>query len=225
MHTAGRWTLRSTWRPTSPGSGTPTARFAHRSSPCSGTCFRSVVSRILVDSTDVRTLLARLPAHADLFSATEPIVIARAPGRLDLMGGIADYSGSLVLQLPLAVAAVAAAQWSRDEDVRVRPLSVGTSEWVHQASVPVSDLLDDYASVRARLTADPRKRWLAYVAGAVTVLHRERGVAFPRGLRLLLSSDVPVGKGVSSSAAIEVATMHAICALLDLTLDGRELAL
>jgi galactokinase len=37
-------------------------------------------------------------------------VVARAPGRLDVMGGIADYSGSLVLQLPLAEACHVAAQ-------------------------------------------------------------------------------------------------------------------
>src|SRR5215218_597785 len=44
------------------------------------------------------------------------LYVARAPGRLDVMGGIADYSGSLVLQLPLAVAATALLQ-SRDEPV------------------------------------------------------------------------------------------------------------
>jgi Galactokinase galactose-binding signature len=40
----------------------------------------------------------------------DDIVVARAPGRLDVMGGIADYSGSLVLQLPLAEACHVAAQ-------------------------------------------------------------------------------------------------------------------
>lgn len=40
----------------------------------------------------------------------EPVWITRAPGRLDVMGGIADYSGSLVLQLPLAHACHVASQ-------------------------------------------------------------------------------------------------------------------
>jgi L-arabinokinase len=61
--------------------------------------------------------------------------------------------------------------------------------------------------------------------GAVTVLHTERGAQFPRGLRLFVASEVPAGKGVSSSAAIEVAAMQAILALLDLPLPGRDLAL
>ena len=40
----------------------------------------------------------------------DPVFVARAPGRLDVMGGIADYSGSLVLQLPLAEACHVAVQ-------------------------------------------------------------------------------------------------------------------
>ncbi len=40
----------------------------------------------------------------------DPVYVARAPGRLDVMGGIADYSGSLVLQLPLAEACHVAVQ-------------------------------------------------------------------------------------------------------------------
>jgi hypothetical protein len=40
----------------------------------------------------------------------QPVWVARAPGRLDVMGGIADYSGSLVLQLPLDVSALALVQ-------------------------------------------------------------------------------------------------------------------
>ena len=49
-------------------------------------------------------------AASSLFAASEPVAVARAPGRLDVLGGIADYSGSLVLALPLAAAALAAAQ-------------------------------------------------------------------------------------------------------------------
>ena len=67
--------------------------------------------------------------------------------------------------------------------------------------------------------------WAAYVAGAVIVLMRERGMRFAEGLSILISSAVPEGKGVSSSAAVEVATMQALTAAQGLTLDGRDLAL
>ena len=42
-----------------------------------------------------------LPAARGLFDAVGEVVVARAPGRLDVMGGIADYSGSLVLEMPI----------------------------------------------------------------------------------------------------------------------------
>jgi len=62
-------------------------------------------------SDDIDQLIARLHPAAPwagnlpqgFLAPDRPVVIARAPGRLDVMGGIADYSGSLVLQLPLAL--------------------------------------------------------------------------------------------------------------------------
>ena len=163
-------------------------------------------------------------AHAAFFDAAEPVSIARAPGRLDLMGGIADYSGSLVLQLPLAAAACAAGQWCDAPEVTVRSVDAPAGARA-EVRVPLAELTRDYADVRRALAADPERHWAAYVAGAVTVLARERGVRFERGLRLLLASEVPAGKGVSSSAAIEVAAMHALAGLAGLALPGRDLAL
>lgn len=170
-----------------------------------------------------------LRAQSDLFNPARPISIARAPGRLDLMGGIADYSGSLVLQLPLACAAFAAAQWSEAATpaVTVRTTDAGDGGGGATVRLPLAELLDDYDAVRARLAADPRQRWAGYVAGAITALHRERGMPFTRGVTWLVASDVPAGKGVSSSAALEVAAMSALTGLPGGLggLDGRELAL
>ena len=53
----------------------------------------------------------------------------------------------------------------------------------------------------------------------------ELGLRYPQGISLLLSSAVPEGKGVSSSAAVEVAVMQALCAAHDVHIDGRHLAL
>ena len=61
---------------------------------------------------DVEEFLGRIKREgtAGLFAAGRPLVIARAPGRLDVMGGIADYSGSLVLQWPIREATLVAVQ-------------------------------------------------------------------------------------------------------------------
>lgn len=67
--------------------------------------------------------------------------------------------------------------------------------------------------------------WAAYVAGPLVVLMHELGLRYPQGISLLLSSAVPEGKGVSSSAAVEVAVMQALCAAHGLHIHGRQLAL
>src|SRR4029078_9300135 len=46
----------------------------------------------------------QLPEARELFDKRTELFVARAPGRLDVMGGIADYSGSLVLELPISEA-------------------------------------------------------------------------------------------------------------------------
>src|SRR5205085_12511747 len=63
------------------------------------------------------------------------------------------------------------------------------------------------------------------VAGCFLVLMHERQIKFKQGARILISSSVPLGKGVSSSAALEVATMRAVAAAYDISLEPREVAL
>jgi L-arabinokinase len=68
------------------------------------------------EEAEIDAFVARLKsgkaagASPPWFAPAEPFVVARAPGRLDVMGGFADYSGSLVLQRPIREAALAAAQ-------------------------------------------------------------------------------------------------------------------
>lgn len=165
----------------------------------------------------------------DFFAPDRPILVTRAPGRLDVMGGIADYSGSLVLQLPLAEAACVAVQARGDDMLRVfSPCRDGSRSQVISWRLEDLGLTQEplpYETARALFCAEPRDRWVAYVLGCLLVLGREKGVKFPHGVTLLLRSDVPEGKGVSSSAAIEVASMRALAALYGLPLEGRELAL
>ena len=75
--------------------------------------------------------------------------------------------------------------------------------------------------MRAWFAGDPARHWAAYVAGVFHVLAREHGVRFPGGAAILIESDVPEGKGVSSSAAIEAATMEAVVAAWDVPLEPR----
>ena len=159
-------------------------------------------------------------------AANAPLFIARAPGRLDVMGGIADYSGSLVLELPLACATFAIAQGQADRRLDVVSLR---GNGVFEFSIELDVLLQgDLASperLRAWFASRPEDRWAAYIVGSVYRCLTLGGVTHPPvGLRLLISSEVPEGKGVSSSAALEVAVMSATAAHYRVPMDGVTLA-
>jgi len=167
---------------------------------------------------------AWLAARADFFEARRPVLLARAPGRLDVMGGIADYSGSLVLELPLGVATWAAVQ-AQDAPVLVIESDAGEG----RIKIPLEDIVPaaplPLGEAHKRLTRDPARAWAAYVAGALVVMQHAFGHRPRHGIKLLVRSDVPIGKGVSSSAALEVAVFEALSALAGLPLDERALAL
>jgi galactokinase len=170
-----------------------------------------------------------VPAVRDLFDGEGELFVTRAPGRLDVMGGIADYSGSLVLELPIQEATFVAVQLDAQRMIRIVSLSEDSAQnlWFE---MPLSDFEDargalDYDVAREYFQSDTRKHWAAYVAGVFLVLMRERGIRFDAGARILICSQVPQGKGVSSSAALEVAVMQAVTAAFDIRIGARELAL
>lgn len=157
------------------------------------------------------------------FERGATVWVSRAPGRLDVMGGIADYSGSLMLPRPIAEATWAAAR-PLDRPV-LEIVSLGRPAY----SIPVQTLAPagrpvEYEEAR-RLFAQGPHRWAAYVAGVVLVLARERQLPLTSGVRIVIASDVPEGKGVSSSAAVETASLSAAAAAFGIPLEPRDLAL
>ena len=164
------------------------------------------------------------PQLRDYFSPDPPVFIANAPGRLDVMGGIADYSGALVLQLPLELTTSAILQLQVKPAVDVVSLRGAQPYWF---SAELELLLggtrttENLATWFAEHEAD---RWAAYPLGVIhACLARSR--TRPRGIRLLIESRVPEGKGVSSSAALEVACLAVVAAAYDAPLSAEEIAL
>jgi galactokinase len=126
-------------------------------------------------------------------------VRGRAPGRLDLLGGVADYSGALVLEMPTR----------QGTEVVLRP---GETAFVVGPAVLAPDKLAclaglDDAAVRHELSPFPR--WTHYVIGVALLLVRHGVIDPPRG-RIEITSDLPAAVGVASSAALEVATARAL---------------
>ena len=115
--------------------------------------------------------------------------VARAPGRVNLIGDHADYTGGLVL--PLAIDRYTDVVIETELDDRVELSSADEPE---RAAVELS----------VTRPADVRPAWARYVAGVIAEL------APSRGLRGHVRTTIPIGAGLSSSAALEVATAIAL---------------
>jgi len=151
---------------------------------------------------------------------------ASAPGRLDVMGGISDYSGALVLQMPL----------QETTEVEVKPNTSGflviESNHDGKSLGTFKILIQDFLEVvsggdafRHRILLQENGYWAVYPSACLAVLVQEKGLSDLQGLEIHITSTVPLGKGVSSSAAIEVATIRALALWKNLTFEGTELAI
>ncbi|MET4099265.1 galactokinase [Agrococcus sp. UYP10] len=149
-------------------------------------------------------------AFAAAFGA-EPDGIWSAPGRVNLIGEHTDYNGGLALPFGIDRRTRVAVRL-RDDDV----VRVATDSAQAQAD-------DGGGIVTATLaTAGEATGWSRYLLGVVHVLRRERAVEGV-GFDALVSSDVPVGVGVSSSAALESAALVALDELWGLGIPRGEM--
>lgn len=166
----------------------------------------------LRDLEPVPTLLRRIRAElAASFDPTHPMRISRAPGRLDVMGGIADYTGALVCEATLDRAAAVALQSRDDREVQVFSFNLYDEHQPFTLRINLNALAGASIKQLQREFAEPGRRWAAYLVGCLAILHDQKLLDLTdpslRGVNLALHSTVPLGAGVSSSAAIEVATM------------------
>jgi galactokinase len=120
----------------------------------------------------------------------EPSVVARAPGRVNLIGEHVDYSGGLVLPIAIDMDVVVAVRRRADDDINAFAVDV----------------------------ADNDESWRPYVLGVIDLLE------IPGGIDMVIAGDVPQGGGLSSSAALEVATATAVSSLFNIAITQRELA-
>ncbi|MCS7254324.1 MAG: GHMP kinase [Armatimonadota bacterium] len=164
------------------------------------------------------------------FDGVGDLVITRAPGRIDVMGGIADYSGSVVFEGNISEACMVAIQRRNDPLIRLWSYGIESDGLQPKFELSISALQSangwlSYEDAHNLLTGDAAASWVAYPIGTLFVLLKE-GVlsSIPHGFNIFIRSDVPMGAGVSSSAAIEVSTMMAFNILLNLRLDGLTLA-
>src|SRR6187551_686327 len=159
----------------------------------------------------------------DFFSTDGPVISATAPGRMDVMGGIADYSGSLLLQMPIKQTTTVSVQKRNDGVFNFRTQI--TKKKTDDFKINISEL-DNRSLEEAGKIINTKQGgdWAVYVLGCFLVLQKENRIDLT-GANVFIESNVPWGKGVSSSAALEVATMNALNQLYQLSLGKEELAL
>ena len=160
----------------------------------------------------VPTLLHRICEELQAeFANGSSIRASRAPGRLDVMGGIADYTGSLVTEATLDCAAAVALQPRDDRRLQIFSFNLLDEHQPFTFAMPIDALATQPVEKLRSEFNQPGRRWAAYLAGCLFILHEAKLIDLSdprhRGLNLALLSTVPIGAGVSSSAAIEVATM------------------
>lgn len=142
--------------------------------------------------------------HVSRFDS-EPEIFA-APGRVNLIGEHTDYAEGFVMPVAIDFATLAAISPRTDGNIVIY------SENFKQEHAFEAKSLPDKAS----------KHWSDYPLGVIEILAGEGNRM--RGFSLSLLGDVPLGSGLSSSAALEVATATAVCSLLDVSYPGPKLA-
>ena len=131
----------------------------------------------------------------------------RAPGRVNLIGEHTDYNDGFVMP-----AAIDLSTWVKISPLEQRKLQILSENFNEQIEID----LDDQSLAR-------RGHWSDYPVGVAVML--ERSGRRLQGARLQIRGEVPIGSGLSSSAAVEVATACALVANSGLTIDARDLAL
>ncbi len=144
-------------------------------------------------------------AYEKRFGA-RPTTAALAPGRVEMMGNHTDYNGGFVLPAALDKGTVVVGS-KADDDV----VMLVASDFGREAMFSTMDV-----------QADPRSTWASYMLGVVEQLQKE-GIHIG-GFTALIHSNVPGGAGLSSSAALEVATALFLQQLFPFDKDPMQIA-
>ncbi|MEZ5277758.1 MAG: galactokinase [Opitutaceae bacterium] len=139
---------------------------------------------------------------------SSPALLARAPGRIEVIGNHTDYNGGTVLGAAI----------DRSIEVAFRLRTDGEMAFVSDFSSGVVRLTDGIAR---REGADA---WANYPIGVLASLEK-RGLRRTGGFEMAITSDLPSGAGLSSSAALELSSALVLTKAFGLDLDRRELAM
>lgn len=138
-----------------------------------------------------------------------PLCVVSAPGRVNLIGEHTDYNDGFVLPCAIDYEVCVVAGPRADDQVNVLACDFGNDT--------------DSFTLAGDIEREMEQSWRNYVRGVASVMQREGYLL--RGCNLAVSGSIPVGAGLSSSAALEVATIAAFAELSGISLDQLTMAL
>ncbi len=160
---------------------------------------------------------------------TGEIIVTRVPARLDVMGGISDYSGANVCEGVLGGGMVIALQPRTDRTLRIRTMQAKQIGLPVETRIPL-DYFESgngfvsYEQVQALCKSNPLSSWAAYIGGSIFTLLKEQSIHLPFGFSLFLLSGVPMNVGIGSSAATEIAALYCLQNYLQMDISETQLA-
>jgi galactokinase len=151
-------------------------------------------------------LHARVTATFAAAYGGQPTLVARAPGRVNLIGEHTDYNDGFVLPCAIGPATMVAASKRNDGEIHIVAADFGNAtDSFHLAAI-----------------AKSKQGWADYVRGMIDALQKA-GYALT-GANLAIAGNLPKGAGLSSSASLEVAVGQAMLKLADTEIDRTRLA-
>ncbi len=150
-----------------------------------------------------------LVEHFKKFFGTEPTLISRAPGRVNIIGEHTDYNGGFVFPAAINCEMKMTAAPRTDTTMSVYSVNFGQN-YNFDLSKPLETPVRPFG-------------WAAYFV-AVVDQFQQRGITLP-GLNVAIDGDVPLGAGLSSSAAYEVCAATMLNTFCETKLDMKEIAI
>jgi len=137
----------------------------------------------------------------------EPAIVSYAPGRVEILGNHTDYNEGFVLSAAI---------------------DAGIAVGLNPSETPASTLFAADFDESVQFPADhpgrtDKERWSNYARGVYALMREKYGFE-PRGFRATQTGDIPIGSGLSSSAALEIASALAFAAFHGLSPDKLDLA-
>ena len=196
-------------------------------------CLMSSTSHVFAEVSEFEAALVNdsVPASSFYnFFDSGDIRLVRVPARLDIMGGVADCSGSNVCEGTLRCGIALGIQNRSDQFIQLRRLGINHNDAAHDVSFHLEQLLNNGTLIELQdlkkiIAQIQPTAWSVYVLGCIYILLQEKILNnLQSGMNIGINSGFPLGAGIGASAALVVATLQAFNLQFGLNLPAEKIA-